>query len=189
MRGLRVPLLAACAVVLSTGCGVADVGSNAPQTLQLTSSSFSGGTIPKRHTCDGAGASPELSWGSGPAGTRSFALIVTDRDSLLGLGAVFGYFVHWLVYDIPADSRELAAGISAEQRELPNGSRQGTSDFDRIGYGAPCPPGHSPHHYAFQLYALDTKMSLPAGASAKSLLQAMRGHVLAKGELVSSFAR
>ncbi len=178
--------IAALASLLLAACGRPDVGPNGPATLEVTSSSFPGGIIPKEYSCDGREASPELSWESPPAGTRSYALIATDKDSFWGLGSVFGYFVHWLVYDIPAQQRELPAGV-AKQKQLADGSRQGTSDFDSVGYGGPCPPGHSPHRYAFVLYALDSQLDLPGGASEKQLLQAMQGHVLAKGEVIGRF--
>jgi Raf kinase inhibitor-like YbhB/YbcL family protein len=156
--------------------------------LNLTSDTLSGGVIPETSACtredcpcDGKDVSPELSWSSPPAHTQSFAMIVTDKDSLFGWS-----FVHWVLYDVPADKRELPQGI-AKQKQLPDGSRQGQNDFDKIGYVGPCPPGHSPHHYAFDLYALDTKLNLPPGASKKQVQNAMKGHILAAGELIGRF--
>jgi Raf kinase inhibitor-like YbhB/YbcL family protein len=131
--------------------------------------------------CDGQDVSPELSWKSSPERTESFVLVVTDTDSPFGFN-----FVHWVLYDIPPDERELPEGI-ANQQQLPDGSRQGHNGFDKIGYVGPCPPGHSPHRYVFDLYALDTKLNLPPGASKKQVLKAMKGHVLASGELVGRF--
>lgn len=151
-------------------------------TLSLTSSSLSGETIPSKFTCDGEETSPELSWTSPPAGTQSFALIVTDKDSS------FVHFVHWVVYDLPADKRELPEGIP-KQDQLPDGSRQGKTDFDKVGYGGPCPHWKSTHHYGFVLYALDSKLGLPGGATAKQTMKAMNGHILAKAELVGSYHR
>ena len=180
--------VAAAAVLLLTGCGAADRAVDAPDTLVLTGPGFAGGMLPQESSCDGHQLSPALSWKSPPAGTGSYALIVTDRDSMLGLGAVFGYFVHWLVYDIPAGRRGLPANL-AKQAQLPDGSRQGRNGFDAIGYGGPCPPGHSPHRYVFVLYALDSKLHVADGAGEQQLLQAMRGHVLARGELIGRFAR
>lgn len=151
-------------------------------TLSIASSSFSGDTMPSKFTCDGGETSPELSWTSPPAGTQSFALIVTDKDSS------WVHFVHWVVYDLPADKRELPEGIS-KQEQLPDGSRQGKTDFDKVGYGGPCPHWKSTHHYGFVLYALDSKLGLPGGATAKQTLKAMNGHILAKAELVGSYHR
>lgn len=152
-------------------------------TLDLRSSSFSGDTIPNTYSsCDGQKSiSPELSWKAPPAGTQSFALIATDRDSPFGWN-----FVHWVFYDLPPDKRELSEGI-AKQEQLPDGSRQGRNGYGDIGYVGPCPPWHSPHRYVFDLYALDTKLNLPPGASKKQVAKAIDGHILASGELIGKF--
>jgi len=147
-------------------------------------SPFSRGTIPNRFSsCEGqVNDSPELYWKAPPGGTQSFALIVTDGDTPIGT------FVHWVMYDLPPDMRELPEAIrKAEQ--LPNGSRQGTNDFGEIGYDGPCPPGHSAHHYVFDLYALDTKLNLPAGATKKQVTDAMTNHILARGEFTGLYLR
>ena len=158
--------------------------------LELRSSSFTADAIPSKYQgspencpCNGKDISPELSWNSSPQRTQSFALIVTDKDSPLWFN-----FVHWVVYDLPSDKRELPEGI-AKQGELPDGSRQGQNGFDKIGYAGPCPPGHSPHRYVFGLYALNTRLNLPPGASKKQVVKAMKGHVLAGGELVGKYQR
>jgi Raf kinase inhibitor-like YbhB/YbcL family protein len=180
-------LLLTLATATQTGCNrvTGQLGASA---LELRSSSFSSDIIPKLYACsrencpcDGQDISPELSWKSSPERTESFALVVTDKDSPFGFN-----FVHWVLYDIPPDKRELPEGI-ANQQQLPDGSRQGHNGFDKIGYVGPCPPGHSPHRYVFDLYALDTKLNLPPGASKKQVLKAMKGHVLASGELVGRF--
>jgi Raf kinase inhibitor-like YbhB/YbcL family protein len=151
------------------------------QTMNLTSTSFQEGSpIPAKFTCNGAGVSPQLAWGAPPSGTASFALIVTDPD------APGRTFVHWVLYDLPVAARALAEGVPA-QGELPDGSRQGRNDFGNIGYGGPCPPGHSPHHYHFTLYALKAKLSLPVGATRAQVEAAMKGHILASGELVGLY--
>jgi hypothetical protein len=146
-------------------------------TLNLTSSSFQAGEIPKKFTCDDAETSPALAWTAPPAGTQSLALIVVDRD------APFGSFVHWVLYDMPAGKRELPEGLP-KLEQLPDGSRQGQNDFDKPGYGGPCPPGKSPHRYVFALYALDSRLNLPAGATRREVEDAMRGHILAHGEMI-----
>lgn len=173
-------------LLVQAGCGGRLVKSQGTVSLDLKSSSFSDGAIPKAYSCDGKGMSPELSWNAPPQGTRSFALIVTDKDSYFGYGSVFGYFVHWILYDIPGDKRELPEGV-AKQKELPDGSRQGLNGFDKIGYVGPCPPGHSPHRYVFDLYALDTELHVAAGVQEQQVVQAIDGHVLASGELVGKF--
>lgn len=154
-------------------------------TLELRSASFSGDTIPNAYSsCDGQrNVSPQLSWSVPPEDTQSFALVVIDRDSPLGWN-----FVHWVLYDLPADKRELPEAI-VKQEQLPDGSRQGRNGYDKTGYVGPCPPGHSPHRYVFTLFALDTKLNLPSGASKKQLMKAIKGHVLASGELIGKFQR
>lgn len=178
---LSAVILIFIASILS-GCNRA-IGPPATASLELRSSTFSGDTIPQE--CSSCihqdGVSPELSWSAPPENTQSFALIVYDKDSLFGFK-----FTHWVLYDIPSEKRELAEDV-AKQEQLPDGSRQGPNDYDRIGYVGPCPPGHSPHHYVFDLYALDTKLNLPPRASKKQVVKAMKGHVLASGELVGSF--
>jgi Raf kinase inhibitor-like YbhB/YbcL family protein len=158
-------------------------GATSPVTLELKSSSFVADAIPPKYSsCGGQdGTSPELSWGAPPEHTQSFALIVYDKDSPLGFK-----FTHWVLYDLPADKHELAEDVP-KQEQLPDSSRQGPNDYDKIGYVGPCPPGHSPHHYVFDLYALDIKLDLPPKASKKQVLKAMKGHILASGELVGSF--
>lgn len=91
-----------------------------------------------------------------------------------------------MLYDLPSDKRELSEGI-AKLKQLPDGSRQGSNGFDKYGYAGPCPPGKSPHHYVFNLYALDTKLNLAPGATKKQVLRAMQGHILAKGEFVGTY--
>jgi Raf kinase inhibitor-like YbhB/YbcL family protein len=164
------------------GCNGA-ASQQAVPSLELRSSSFVDDTIPNTYSsCKGQDdISPELLWKAPPERAQSFALVVTDKDSPFGFN-----FVHWVLYNIPSDKRELQEGI-AKHEQLPDGSRQGHNDFDRFGYVGPCPPGHSSHRYVFDLYALDTKLDLPSGASKKQVVKAMKGHVLASGELVGRF--
>ena len=155
----------------------------ATPSLELKSSSFSGDAIPQKYSsCGGQdGTSPVLAWSAPPEHTQSLALIVFDKDSPFGFK-----FTHWVLYDMPSDKRELAEDV-AKQEQLPDGSRQGLNDYDRVGYVGPCPPGHSSHHYVFDLYALDTRLNLPPKASKKQVMKAMKGHILASGELVGRF--
>jgi Raf kinase inhibitor-like YbhB/YbcL family protein len=150
------------------------------QTMKLTTTSFQGRQIPAKFTCNGAGISPELAWSEPPAGTASFALIVTDPD------APGRTFVHWVLYDMPAGTRALREGLP-DQGQLPDGARQGRNDFGDIGYGGPCPPGHSAHRYVFTLYALDVKLNLPVGASRAQVASAMQKHTLGQGELIGLY--
>ena len=149
--------------------------------LQLTTTAFSaGGTIPKKFTCDGPDASPQLAWSAPPASTQSFALIADDPD------APAGTWVHWVLYDLPGTARELAEGVP-KQEELSTGGRQGKNDFGKIGYGGPCPPPGKPHRYFFKLYALDTRLNLKGGVTKADVEQAMKGHVLAKAEMMGRY--
>ena len=151
--------------------------------LELASTVFQpGGTIPKKFTCDGPDVSPALAWSDAPAGTQSFALIMDDPD------APVGTWVHWVLYDLPAETHELAEGV-AKQEELPDGARQGRNDFRRIGYGGPCPPPGPAHRYFFKLYALDQKLGLTARATKADVEKAMKGHILAQGELMGRYGR
>jgi Raf kinase inhibitor-like YbhB/YbcL family protein len=146
---LRKALLVSAATSLSVlaGCGGSGTLGEGKPTFGLTSSSFRRSEIEKKSTCDGAETSPELAWIAPPAGTQSFALVAFDKDSPLGYS-----FTHWVLYDLPAEKRELLEGLP-KQEQLPDGSRQGPSDFDKPGYAGPCPPGKSAHHYVFTLRA------------------------------------
>ena len=148
----------------------------------LTSSAFTEGSmIPGDYGCKGRNISPPLAWISAPEGTKSFALICNDPD------ASAGDWVHWVIYNIPATMHELKENISPD-KTLENGVLQGINDFQKYGYGGPCPPGVT-HRYYFTLYALDTELTTGPGLSKKELLRAMKGHVLAKAELMGKYSR
>jgi Raf kinase inhibitor-like YbhB/YbcL family protein len=151
--------------------------------FQISSTAFaSSQMIPKQFTCDGGDVSPQLSWNGVPAGAKSFALIMDDPD------APVGTWVHWVLFNLPADAKELPEGV-AKQEQLPDGSLQGRNDFRKIGYGGPCPPAGKPHRYFFKLYALDGKLDLKAGASKADVERAMKGHVLGETELIGRYGR
>jgi Raf kinase inhibitor-like YbhB/YbcL family protein len=152
------------------------------RSLELTSSTFSGGAIPDRCSCHGQNISPELAWTTPPARTESFALIMTDKDSSPP------DFVHWVLYDLPLGTREIREGVPTKER-LTDGSRQGRNNFQGVGYGGPCPPGDSSHRYVFTLYALDSKLSVPPGATKEEILMAINGHIVAEGRLVGRYPR
>ncbi|MGC2330014.1 MAG: YbhB/YbcL family Raf kinase inhibitor-like protein [Candidatus Acidiferrales bacterium] len=164
------------------GCHSSTVLGQGKPDLQLSSASFANGEIPKKFTCDGDDTSPQLTWVTPPAATQSFALTVVDHD------APMGSFVHWVLYDMPAGMRGLSEGVP-KQDQLPDGSRQGRNDFDTIGYGGPCPPEGSSHRYTFALYALDSKLGLPPRATRSQVEDALKGHILAYGELVVRYKR
>jgi Raf kinase inhibitor-like YbhB/YbcL family protein len=149
--------------------------------MQLTSIFEPGEPIPVRYTCDGENVSPPLRWSEAPADTKSFVLIVDDPD------APAGTFVHWVLYDLPGGSRALPERV--EGGDAAEGGTQGLNDFDRVGYGGPCPPGGRPHRYVFTLYALDARLGLAPRKRKADVLRAMRGHVLAEAALVGRFQR
>lgn len=178
------PLL--CTMLLALvmiGCGSSPtVDSEQNELLELTSTAFGPGEpIPGKYTCDGEDISPPLQWGEPPLGAQSFALIVDDPDAPMRI------WVHWLLYNLPVDSRTLPEAVPPDAR-LPNGSRHGQNSWSQLRYGGPCPPSGT-HHYVFKLYALDAVLDLEAGASKKQLLQAMEGHILAQGELTGTYSR
>ena len=151
-------------------------------TLEITSSAFSNGEmIPARYTCDGSDVSPDLSWRGVPNTAKSLALICDDPD------APMGTWVHWVLFNIPAEAVGLPAEISSNAT-LENGARHGKNDFRRLGYGGPCPPGGT-HRYFFKLYALDTTLGELSPPTKDSLLKAMEGHVLEKAELVGTYQK
>ena len=149
--------------------------------LQLRSSAFrENELIPKKYTCDGSDVSVPLSWGDPPQGTKSFALIADDPD------APAGTWVHWVLYDLPPDTRELPES-SSRQEHLENGAKQGKNDFGKIGYGGPCPPAGPPHRYFFTLYALDQTTGLKAKAAKQQILDAIKGHTLGEAQLIGTY--
>jgi Raf kinase inhibitor-like YbhB/YbcL family protein len=151
--------------------------------LDLHSPAFSDGfPIPTDYTADGRNFSPPLRWHDPPEGTKSFALLCEDPD------APRGTFTHWVLFNLPAEARELAPNVPPTP-DLDGGIRQGKNDFGRTGYGGPAPPPGAPHRYVFKLYALDTRLGLSAGATRAQLLEAMRGHQLGEGRLLGVYGR
>jgi Raf kinase inhibitor-like YbhB/YbcL family protein len=148
----------------------------------MTAAAFpDGGTIPKKFTCDGTDVSPALSWTNSPTGTRSLAMIADDPD------APGGTWVHWVLYDLPPDTRQLPEGVPRSP-QLPNKALQGRNDFGKIGYNGPCPPRGSAHRYFFKLYALDFKKTgLRPAATKAELERAIQGHILAQAQLIGKF--
>ena len=184
MRALVFLLLATVLLVLTTGgCGAApSPESEGTVSLNLASTAFGQGEpIPINFSCDGSDISPPLQWDAPPAGTQSFALIVDDPD------APVGTWVHWVLYDLPAESRDLPEAVPPDA-ELPAGGLHGQNSWKRLGYGGPCPPSGT-HRYFFKLYTLDIALGLESGAAAEQVRKAMGGHVLAEGELMGTYSR
>jgi Raf kinase inhibitor-like YbhB/YbcL family protein len=184
-------LAIACSYLGACGAGAPDTaptakaptGSNPAAALRVTSPAFrDGAPIPAKHTCDGADVSPALAWEGTPKGTRSLALICDDPD------APGGTWVHWVLFCLPPSAKGLPEGVR-KVVGLPDGSRQGLSDFKRTGYGGPCPPAGKPHRYFFKVYALDAALDLQGAVTKARLEAAMKGHILAQGALVGTYRR
>lgn len=150
--------------------------------IKISSSAFKQGeAIPAKYTCDGENVSPPLSWTWYPKRTQSFAIIADDPD------APMGTWVHWVIYNIPASVNDLDENL-AKTDTLQNGIMQGITDFRRPGYGGPCPPGGT-HRYFFKIYALDIMLKAKPGLSKAELLKAMKGHIIAEGQLMGKYKR
>ena len=150
--------------------------------MKLTSSAFkTGGMIPRQYTCDGQDISPPLNWSDVPSGAKSLALIADDPD------APMGTWVHWVAWNIPVAAQALEENVP-KRDVLPNGVKQGTSDFRRVGYGGPCPPSGT-HRYFFRLYAVDTTFNLPSSTTKKDLEKAMQSHILEQAEVMGKYSR
>ncbi len=144
--------------------------------MVLTSPAFNEGeSIPVKFSCDGEDISPELDWFGIPDGTISLTLILDDPD------APGGTWVHWVLFNIPADSPGLSEGITGVGMD-------GQNSWSQTGYGGPCPPGGT-HRYFFKLYALDTALDLETGATKAALESAMEGHILVESELMGTYSR
>ncbi|WP_219906767.1 YbhB/YbcL family Raf kinase inhibitor-like protein [Enhygromyxa salina] len=152
--------------------------------MLLESSAFDDGeAIPSKYTCEGENISPPLSWSGAPAGTRSFALIVDDPDAP-DPKAPKRTWVHWVLYEIPAEVESSAEGAT----QLPTGTREGRNDWDHTGYGGPCPP-IGEHRYFHKLYALDTTLGDLREPTKAELEDAMIGHVLAEAQLIGTYEK
>ncbi len=160
----------------------------APECIRITSPVFGHGLdLPDRFTADGAGLSPPLSWEGVPAGAACLALLVEDPDIPFPVP-----LVHALVYDIPASMTGLGEGAipTVLKTAGPEGFRAGRNSFGRQGWLAPTPPpGHGPHHYAFQLFALRRTPSFEWPPGRHALLGQMRGEVLGWGVLFGIYER
>ena len=153
------------------------------ETMYIVSDVFEANDfIPSKYTGEAEDVSIPLKWGNVPEGVKSFALICDDPDAPMGI------WVHWIIFNIPATSKNLPENIPAI-KELPDGSGQGVNDFGRIGYGGPMPPRGSKHRYFFKIYALDCILALKAGVVKEDLLKAMKGHIVAESQVVGLYQR
>jgi Raf kinase inhibitor-like YbhB/YbcL family protein len=154
--------------------------------LTITSTAFApGAAIPADYTCEGKDISPPLVWSGVPAGTKSFALIVDDPDAP-DPAAPMMTWVHWVLYDIPPTASSLPEAVQSSA--LPSGTREGVNDWDRTGYGGPCPP-IGRHRYYHKLYALDTILPDLKRPKKAALEKAMQGHVLAEAVLIGTYQK
>jgi len=152
--------------------------------MELSSTAFTAGAdIPRKYTCEGKDSAPPLAWRDVPPNTKSLALIVDDPDAP-DPAKPQRVWVHWVVVDIPPAATSLPEG----GKPLPAGARDGTNDWNRSGYGGPCPP-IGRHRYFFKLYALDTALPQLAAPKKAELEQAMQGHVIAQAELLGTYQK
>ena len=173
MRWYLILMLSVCFLLFS-GCEEKEK----IQSMEITSPAFENGKqIPEKYTCDGENISPPLNFSGVPKGAKSLVIIMDDPD------APGKTFTHWLVWNIPANTKGLPEGAKITYP-------QGKNDFGEIGYGGPCPPpGTGIHHYRIKVFALDTFLDLSEGAARKDLEKAMSGHVMAEGTLIGLYGR
>ena len=153
-----------------------------------------GSLLPQQFTCAAgtAAVSPPLQWMNAPRGTRSFALIVHDMEPRPQ--KKLDDILHWMVWNIPANATRFPRGIPSNTPDLPDGSRQTNGNPGQggiTGYRPPCPPQNVPlpHHYVFDMFALDTAVDLPETATRADVMKVMDGHILGHDSLVVPFNR
>ncbi len=159
-----------------------------PSKFKLMSPAYTEGSmIPTQFSCaDPNASSPALQWSNPPAAAQSFAVIFHDSDAAPNKGSMD--VTHWIFWNIPGSSTAVPAGVKVDAS--PDGIVQGKNIRGVNGYQPPCPPpGATPHHYTFEMYALDSKLDLPAGATRVDLLKAMDGHVVGKATYAGLFGR
>lgn len=159
-----------------SGCGFVGDGERRaaaqPGSLTVGSPAFRDGqTIPARYTCHGEGVNPALRWSGLPAATRAIAVVVDDPD------APSGPYVHWVLFNIDAQSTEIA------EDSLPAGADEAVGSNGKAKYGPPCPPGGETHHYRFSVYALDARLPLHDDSALTTTLRTIPQHVIARGRL------
>jgi Raf kinase inhibitor-like YbhB/YbcL family protein len=187
--------IAVLAALVGAGCHSASApppAATEASTLTLSSDAFKDGAqVPldavfAKSGCKGKNQSPNVKIDPAgiPTATKSFALLLHDPDA-----PVSGGFYHWVMFDIPASTKSIDGSL-AQSDKLPDGSIQGTNDFDERGYGGPCPPPGSPHHYKLTVYALDvSSLGLDSSARGSDAARAMKGHIIAAGTITSTYGR
>lgn len=150
--------------------------------MKVTSDAFKDGeAIPRGYTCDGANISPPFEWSGVPKSAKTIAITTDDPD------APAGTWVHWVLYNLPADGLGVIEN-TPQTETLKGGGMQGKNDFMKIGYGGPCPPSGT-HRYFFKFYALDSELPLKPGATKAELEKAMEGHIVGQAQLVGTYRR
>ena len=161
----------------SIDASVPSESNNSITNMKISSLAFSPDSeIPVKYTCDGFDVSPPLNFNDVPANAKSLALIVDDPD------APAGTWLHWTLFNINPDITAI------EENSIPTGAVQGNTSYGRPGYGGPCPPSGT-HHYYFKLFALDIVLDLVTGVRLEELMDAMKGHVIARAEFVGLYSR
>ena len=194
MRSRAVQSLGVVAILLAAGISSVAAQQQAapppppPSKFKLMTSAYAEGSmIPTQYSCaDPNAASPELSWSNPPSAAVSFAVIMHDTDAAPMKGVMD--VTHWIFWGISGTATSIPAAIKPDSS--PDGIVQGVNIRKVNGYQPPCPPpGATPHHYIFEIYALDTKLDLPAGSARADLLKAMDGHVVGKATYAGLFGR
>ncbi len=172
---MRRSLIFVIVLGLLTACQTSAIDTSHAAKFKLSSPAFQDSDlIPKKFTCQGENISPELDWSEAPANTKSFVLIVDDPD------APGGTFTHWVLFDIPADQKQLAEGAGSI-------GVSGSNGLSQPGYMGPCPP-NGLHRYYFRLYALDVpSLNLKEGASRSEAEAAMKGHIIGAADTLGRY--
>jgi Raf kinase inhibitor-like YbhB/YbcL family protein len=170
-----------------------------PPPFVISSTSFPDvSRIPQKYTCMATtpppsgprnistGVSPALQWTNAPKGTVTFLLILHDPDAHIPKATTD--ITHWVIFNIPADATQLAEAVAPEA-PLANGALQGNNITGKAAYQGPCAGPGSPHHYTFELQALDEKLDLPQGATRDQIQDAAKGHVLGSTVYIGLFNR
>lgn len=187
-RHVHVPILLLVVLALP-GCARRSQPANTPARanpvkaeIKLTSVAFNQGQpIPRAYTCDGVNISPPLEWGGVPKTAKTLVIFCDDPD------APGGTWVHWVIYNLPAENIGLVENLPATEN-LKAGGFQGKNDFGKTAYGGPCPPSGT-HHYFFRIYALDSELPLKGGVTKTELMKAMDDHVVLQGQLMGTYGR
>jgi hypothetical protein len=172
---MRATIAVSLILLLITACQSPTIDTSNAASFKLSSPAFQdSGLIPAKHACQHGSVSPELNWSKAPANTKSFVLIMEDPD------ATNGTFTHWVLFDIPAGTQQLAEGTG------PIGV-DGNNSLSQTGYMGPCPPSGI-HRYYFRLYALDVpSLNLKAGASRSEVENAMQNHIIGSADTMGRY--